>query len=71
MKSLIFTALAIICLLLSSCKKDKNCPQGPVNTNCVCPGVVNKVCGCNNRTYENSCQAECDGITTYTAGQCP
>jgi hypothetical protein len=64
-------ALAAVCLL-TACKKDKNnCVQGPVNTNCICPGVINKVCGCNNRTYENACQAECDGITTYTTGQCP
>jgi hypothetical protein len=56
-----------------SCKKNTadNCVKGPVNQNCVCPLVVSYVCGCNNQTYENSCYAACDGITSFTPGRCP
>ncbi|MDQ6889627.1 MAG: hypothetical protein M3Z56_05075 [Bacteroidota bacterium] len=58
---------------LISCKKDTaiKCIQGAVNPNCNCPLVTNYVCGCNNQTYDNSCYAACDGITTYTIGRCP
>lgn len=68
--------ICIIILLFSgliSCKKNtpNNCVKGPVNPNCICPLVINYVCGCNNQTYENSCNAECDGITSYTPGRCP
>ena len=62
-------------VVLLSCKKTSNnttnCPQGTVNTNCICPTFSNPVCGCNKKTYDNACLAECDGITTYTTGKCP
>jgi hypothetical protein len=28
------------------------------------------VCGCNKKTYSNSCVAECHGIKEYTKGEC-
>lgn len=36
---------------------------------CVCLTVYKPVCGCNNKTYSNSCHAECSGVT-YTEGAC-
>jgi len=73
MKTLLTLLLFFISLSFISCKKDNanNCVKGPVNTNCVCPLLINYVCGCNNQTYDNSCYAECDGITNYTMGRCP
>ncbi len=71
MKRIAILVLAVFCLLATACKKDSNnCPQGTVNSNCICPGVVDYVCGCNGKTYENACTAACDGITTYTKGRC-
>lgn len=65
MKRFIGYITILLLIVCSSCKKDTidNCVKGPVNPNCVCPLVTIYVCGCNNQTYENSCEAECDGIT--------
>jgi hypothetical protein len=36
-----------------------------------CPTVYNPVCGCNNITYNNSCEAEREGVTKWSLGVCP
>lgn len=38
---------------------------------CTCEAIVDPVCGSNGVTYQNACLAECDGIFTYTPGECP
>lgn len=35
-----------------------------------CEGVYQPVCGCNDKTYSNPCEAECRGITNFTYGKC-
>lgn len=35
-----------------------------------CPGVVVPVCGCNNVTYANECQAERAGVSVAHQGRC-
>lgn len=35
-----------------------------------CTAEYDPVCGCNNVTYGNSCEAEVDGIFTYIDGEC-
>lgn len=36
-----------------------------------CPAVIDPVCGCNNVTYNNACEAYYSGgVTTWTAGAC-
>jgi len=40
------------------------------NPDCVCIEIAAPVCGCNDKTYGNSCKAECAGITEYSDGPC-
>lgn len=70
MKKILPFCFISVCLLLS-CKKNSTCEKGPVNQNCICPLNANLVCGCNNQTYYTPCDAQCDGITTYSMGHCP
>lgn len=37
----------------------------------VCPAVDEPVCGCNLRTYANSCEASRARVSVYAAGPCP
>lgn len=41
-------------------------PEAP----CVCPLVIDPVCGCDGRSYDNSCQAACAGQSVATVGVC-
>ncbi|MDQ3142116.1 MAG: hypothetical protein M3Q56_07705 [Bacteroidota bacterium] len=41
-----------------------------INENCVCTLQYDPVCGCNNKTYGNACQANCAGIKEFTKGEC-
>ena len=41
-----------------------------IQPDCYCILIYDPVCGCNNKTYGNSCQAMCSGITEYKKGEC-
>jgi len=41
-----------------------------INPDCICTLQYDPVCGCNNITYGNACQAECSGITDFKPGEC-
>ncbi|WP_259014466.1 Kazal-type serine protease inhibitor family protein [Emticicia fluvialis] len=66
--------IAFVALLLAgmACSKENSpeeCVEKP-NNGRVCDLVYNPVCGCNNKTYGNACDAEAHGITKYTLGKC-
>jgi hypothetical protein len=46
-------------------------PASPApDAGCFCFDLYDPVCGSNDKTYGNSCEASCDGISTYRQGEC-
>lgn len=66
------SSVAIVLFVVTSCCKDETttCIEN-VDNDCVCTLQYDPVCGCNNKTYGNACQAGCSGITDFTPGECP
>ena len=54
---------------LSAGEESKECIEIE-GASCVCTNEYMPVCGCNDVTYGNKCEAECKGITDYTQGPC-
>ena len=57
-----------ICIF-SSCEEKEKCVE-KINPDCICTMQYDPVCGCNNKTYGNSCMAICSGIEEFTNGEC-
>ena len=60
-----------ILTIASCCKEESTSCIEVINEDCVCTLQYDPVCGCNNKTYGNSCIASCSGISEYTRGECP
>jgi hypothetical protein len=63
----------LLTLLSISCMEDAQIcvNENKINTNLICDSVYRPVCGCDNNTYYNECEAENKaGINIYTEGLC-
>lgn len=57
--------------IVLGCSSDQDsCEVLETRKDVACIEIYAPVCGCNNRTYSNSCEAEAWGIDDYSEGQC-
>jgi hypothetical protein len=64
-----FAAMAANC---EGKRIDKDCiDRKKINPNTFCIEVYEPVCGCDGKTYPNTCYAERAGVTKWTPGVCP
>ena len=68
---LIFILPITLCLSCKKEKQDTNCidPQ-KIEFNKACIEIYQPVCGCDNKTYSNSCFAVINGIERWTEEAC-
>ena len=44
--------------------------ESKIDLNAVCIEIYDPVCGCDDKTYPNSCYAQNAGVTSFTNGEC-
>lgn len=65
------TLVILFLLSIFSCtSKEDDCKALYRRQDVACTREYSPVCGCNNRTYSNSCEAKAWGIEDYSVGEC-
>jgi hypothetical protein len=70
MKNLMLSVAILFAAFLPINKEVPVVCEENIQPDCYCILIYDPVCGCNNKTYGNACQAMCAGITDFKKGEC-
>lgn len=66
-----FVSFFFVALLSFSCKKTQSCiDTAKIDYNRFCGNTYDPVCGCDDFTYNNACEAERSGVVSWIGGPC-
>ncbi len=69
--SKLLIGFGLLSLILCSCGKTEACiDPNNIDYGVYCGQVYEPVCGCNDITYANPCEAETSGVRSYIYGPC-
>lgn len=64
-----YFVLLVLSMAFVGCSEDENCVE-KIKADCMCTQQYEPVCGCNNKTYGNACEAGCASIEVAYTGEC-
>jgi len=70
MSRVILFPCLLICLV--SCEKESEVciDEAKIDEQALCIEIYQPVCGCDSKTYSNTCYAEIAGVTSWEDGEC-